>query len=148
MQLCREDFGHDRMLTMATQIKSMVLTDDAFLCKFSLIRIMYYLLSNIAVFRQNSAITPEKGSFRTDTNYEGSIGKGLFHGANDDLTDLYIINTPYFNGEFFWKGDEENGHFVLRSSPGSTIKGKETIIINKSFDAYGNITFEIILNDG
>ena len=67
---------------------------------------------------------------------------------NTDLPDKYFVGTPYISGELVWVGTRKNGHFVLKSSPGSSKKGLETVIVKRAVGGDGFSNFEIVLSDG
>lgn len=85
-------------------------------------------------------------------NYYHAIhgkGGGFLKGYWQDLPDNYFLNTPYISGQIVWVGDHKNGHFVLKNSMGSAMKGKATIDIDYAIDKdTGEKIFKIRLIDG
>jgi hypothetical protein len=78
------------------------------------------------------------------------LGRGIFNGAeNNDLPDIYFINTPYISGQFVWIGDNSTGQYVFISTGGSSCIGKQTNeIISIQDSQKGYNTFKIKLTSG
>ncbi|MBN1187008.1 MAG: hypothetical protein JXB49_32320, partial [Bacteroidales bacterium] len=87
------------------------------------------------------------GSHTHGYDYQHGDMKGFFKGGSaTDLPDVYLINTPYINGELVWVNyDNENGHFVLKQCAGSSVKNKSTVKIE--YDDVNEI-FTVVTSDG
>ena len=87
------------------------------------------------------------GSHTPAYDYKNGDMKGFFKGGSKtDLPDNYFISTPYINGELVWVSDDnENGHFILKQSGGSSKKNECTVKIE--YD-HTNEVFTVVTQDG
>jgi hypothetical protein len=83
------------------------------------------------------------GTHLPSYNFKNEDKKGFLKGGNADLPDIYIVNSPYINGQMVWVGNAATGHFVMKQVSGSLLKDASTVQIN-----YENEIFTILTPDG
>jgi len=97
------------------------------------IAVVNYVTFGTQDFRAGGPLTP---TYQYDDD-----GDGILNRAYSDCPDVYIVNTPFFNGELFY--DYLDKRFCLRAGNSSPKKERENTIIE-----YKNDCFYFILPDG